>query len=138
METYQVTIKHLASLSLSSVAVNQTESESTGEFTLETTIDGTTCRGTSEFFFAAFQNLRDKLLSIGYGMNCCGALINAHQSPMMAVCEKIYLVTPGQKTYRKDMVCIFDPAIPESYPDTQQQESFKEAWWRSLQSLAKE
>lgn len=133
METFLVTIKNLASSSLLTVTVILKEAESTDEFTLETTVDGITYQGTSEFFFTAFQILRDKLLSIGYGMNCCGALINAHQSPMMSFCDKVYLVALGKKALMKDTACIFDPAVPASYPNTVQQEAFKEAWFNSLQ-----
>lgn len=91
METYEIDLMDLNSSDLLPVTVIQRESASTGEFILEVTVNGIPYQGVSEFFFPAFQLLRDELLSIGYGMNCCGALPNAHQSPMMSVCDKIYL-----------------------------------------------
>ncbi len=66
-------------------------SETDGVFRIETTIDGIEIKFVRYGYYEVFQELRDKLLELGYGLKCNGSRINTIQSNMMGSCEKIYL-----------------------------------------------
>lgn len=57
-------------------------------------------------YLSAYQEFRDKLLEIGYGIKCNGSRINAVQSGMMGATDKIYLVEVGKQAMMKDIVQI--------------------------------
>jgi hypothetical protein len=82
--------------------------------------------------FSAFQKLRDMLLDNGIGLKCCGAMINAHQSGMMATSGKVYLLTLGKPALLKDVVSIYDYAYVKEFPNTLEREKFVEEWFKSL------
>lgn len=86
----------------------------------------------NEDLFSAYQELRDQLLSRGYGLKCNGSRINAVQSGMMAGCEVVYLVELGKQTLRKDIVGMFDYADIDEFPDTAQQMAFSKQWLQSF------
>ena len=61
--------------------------------TISVSLDSHLYKASADNEFSAFQKLRDMLLDKGIGLKCCGAMINAHQSGMMATCNKVYLLT---------------------------------------------
>ncbi|WP_293739115.1 hypothetical protein [uncultured Parabacteroides sp.] len=83
--------------------------------------------------FTAFQKLRDMLLDKGIGLKCCGAMINAHQSGMMATSNKVYLLTLGKPALLKDIAIIYDYADIKEFPNTLERERFVEEWFNSLE-----
>ena len=82
--------------------------------------------------FSAFQKLRDMLLDNGIGLKCCGAMINAHQSGMMATSDKVYLLTLGKPALLKDVATIYDYADIKEFPNTLEREKFVKEWFNSL------
>ena len=81
--------------------------------------------------FSAFQKLRD-MLDNGIGLKCCGAMINAHQSGMMATSDKVYLLTLGKPALLKDVAIIYDYVDIKEFPNTLEREKFVEEWFNSL------
>lgn len=79
-------------------------------------------------YLSAYQEFRDKLLEIGYGIKCNGSRINAVQSGMMGATDKIYLVEVGKQAMMKDIVHIWDYADIDSFPNTKQQNDFFYQW----------
>ncbi len=79
-------------------------------------------------YLSAYQEFRDKLLEIGYGIKCNGSRINAVQSGMMGATDKIYLVEVGKQAMMKDIVHIWDYADIDSFPNTKQQNDFFNQW----------
>ena len=72
------------------------------------------------------------LLDKGIGLKCCGAMINARQSGMMATCNKVYLLTLGKPALLKDTAIIYDYADIKEFPNTLDRERFVEEWFKSL------
>ncbi|WP_343247544.1 hypothetical protein [Diplocloster hominis] len=79
-------------------------------------------------YLPAYQEFRDKLLEIGYGIKCNGSRLNAVQSGMMGATDKVYLVEIGRQALMKDIVHIWDYADIDTFPDTSQQNDFFEHW----------
>ncbi|MBQ9993684.1 MAG: hypothetical protein IJP17_03125, partial [Clostridia bacterium] len=79
-------------------------------------------------YLPAYQQFRDTLLEAGYGIKCNGSRINAVQSGMMGVSDKIYLVEIGKKASMKDIAHIWDFADISVFPDTKQQLDFFNQW----------
>uniref|UniRef100_UPI004056735D hypothetical protein n=1 Tax=Acetatifactor sp. TaxID=1872090 RepID=UPI004056735D len=61
---------------------------------------------------------------MGYGLQCNGSRINAIQSEMMGHSEKIYLVELGKQALSNQIVCIWDYADIDFFPDTKMQLEF--------------
>lgn len=98
------------------------------EIKISTEIDGIELKSIGEYYFETFQNLRDQLLDIGYGIKCNGSRINAVQSNMMGVCDKVYLVENGKPALMKDVVRIWDYADIDFFPNTKEQTAFFTQW----------
>lgn len=130
MEYYEIKICKLTSHAERIISVEAEEDAE--EITLKTTLDGIVVTATHYHYFVAFQNLRDQLLKLGWGMKCNGALENAVASPMMALVGKVYLVTPGEHARMKKVVEIFDYADIIDFPDTARQNQFLKHWKNSL------
>lgn len=79
-------------------------------------------------YLPAYQEFRDKLLEIGYGIKCNGSRLNAVQSGMMGATDKVYLVEIGRQALMKDIVHIWDYADIDTFPDTKQQNDFFSHW----------
>ena len=103
--------------------------EDSDEIEISTVVDGIDFFSSDESYLAAYQKLRDKLLELGYGLLCNGSRINAIQSGMMSHCEKIYLVEMGKKVLLNQVVCIWDYADIDVFPDTKEQLEFAEKWY---------
>ena len=132
MNTYGITIVCIETMNELSITVTADEAETSDDIILETAVDGRTLKAAGESYLETFQKLRDRLLAFGYGMKCCGALINAVQSGMMAYTPQVYLVTLGQQALKKDIVSIWDSCDIREFPDTAAQKEFTEKWYRSL------
>lgn len=132
MNTYEVTIVYTETMDELSLTVTADEAETSDYIVLETAIGGRTIKASGESYLEAFQELRDKWLAFGYGMKCCGALINAVQSGMMSYTPQVYLVTLGQQAMKKDIAGIWDKCDISEFPDTAAQREFTEKWFNSL------
>lgn len=98
---------------------------------IHTVVDGIDFFGSDECYLIAYQKLRDKLLELGYGLQCNGSRINAIQSGMMSQSEKIYLVEMGKQAISNQIVCMWDYADIDFFPDTKMQLEFAEKWYES-------
>ena len=103
--------------------------EDSDEIGIRTVVDGIDFFSSGESYLVAYQKLRDNLLEFGYGLQCNGSRINAIQSGMMSQCEKIYLVEMGKKALLNQVVCIWDYADIDVFPDTKEQLEFAEKWY---------
>ena len=101
--------------------------------TISVSLDSHLYKASADNEFPAFQKLRDMLLDKGIGLKCCGAMINAHQSGMMANSDKVYLLTLGKPALLKDTAIIYDYADIKEFPNTLEQERFVEEWFNSLE-----
>lgn len=129
MEEHLVRVVELETGIERDLVIYEDEAEDTGDFLLETAVDGTKVSVADENTLPAFQKLRDQLLSYGYGIKCNGARINAVQSGMMGANNKMYLVELGRRTGRNDIVDIYDFTDISEFPDTAQQAEFAERWY---------
>lgn len=132
MEIYQIQIVSLCNGIEAYINIQADEKETTDDIILQTTIDGRELTASHCHYFIAFQNLRDQLLKLGWGMKCNGARENAVASPMMASVDKVYLVTSGEKARMKDVVRLFDYADLREFPNTSRQDHFFRQWGQSL------
>ena len=99
------------------------------EIEISTVIDGINLCCSDECYLFAYQKIRDELLKLGYGLQCNGSRINAIQSGMMAHYEKIYLVEMGKQALSNQIVCIWDYAEMDFFPDTKMQLEFADKWY---------
>lgn len=100
--------------------------------TMSVLLDNHQYKASADDEFSAFQKLRDMLLDKGIGLKCCGAMINAHQSGMMANSDKVYLLTLGKPALLKDVATIYDYADIKEFSNTLEQKEFVEEWFDSL------
>lgn len=96
-----------------------------------TEIDGVEFSSAGEDYFEVFKKLRDQILELGYGLKCNGSRINAIQSNMMAGSDRVYLVEMGKPALMKDVVCMWDYADIDFFPDTEHQKMFLDQWLNS-------
>ena len=128
METYEVTLFDLNTKDELSVQVKVDEAEASENIIISLQIKKQEIISSNYNYLCAFQEFRDKLLIIGYGMKCNGSRINAVQSGMMGATDKIYLAEMGKQALTKDIVHIWDYAEIDAFPDTKQQNAFFEQW----------
>ncbi len=98
---------------------------------IHTVVDGIDFFGSDECYLVAYQKFRDQLLELGYGLQCNGSRINAIQSGMMSQSEKIYLVEMGKQALSNQIVCMWDYADIDFFPDTRMQLEFADKWYES-------
>lgn len=98
---------------------------------IHTVVDGIDFFGSDECYLVAYQKFRDKLLELGYGLQCSGSRTNAIQSGMMSRCAKIYLVEMGKQALSNQIVCMWDYADIDFFPDTKMQLEFADKWYES-------
>lgn len=116
------------------IDIEVTEYEEEDGFRLATEVGGKEYSFKYDSYFATYQGLRDKLLDAGYSLKCNGSRINAIQSNMMSNCAKVYLVESGRQALMKEVVLIWDYAEIDTFPYTEEQSEFAEAWEKSLRS----
>jgi len=132
LETYTVTAVHLNTQAESSLLIEADEAETTDDITLNTQIDGAFLSANNYGYFAAFQELRDKLLEKGYGIKCVGSKLNAVQSPMASATYKVYEAVLGKQAKQVGLICLYDYADISEFPNTARQNEFFEKWISSL------
>lgn len=103
--------------------------EDADEIEIHTVVDGIDFHSSDECYFVAYQKFRDQLLKLGYGLQCYGSRINAIQSGMMSQCDKIYLVEMGKQALSNQIVCMWDNADIDFYPDTKMQLEYADKWY---------
>lgn len=128
MEIYEVALMNLETGDESTIQVNVDEAESSENFIITAKVDGQKISASNYNYLPAYQEFRDKLLQIGYGIKCNGSRLNAVQSGMMGSSDLIYLVEMGKQSQKKDIVHIWDKAEIDVFPDTKQQDAFFEQW----------
>lgn len=132
MEKYEVIIKKLNSNHELPLVLEVDEAETTENIVIEAFVSEQKITSTNYSYFSAYQEFRDQLLQLGYGIKCNGSRINAVQSGMMGATDKIYLVEMGKQALMKDVVLIFDYADLSEFPNTEQQLAQFEQWCSSL------
>ena len=128
MEQYKCTVVDLVYYDSEKPVLIEVNEDS-DEIEISTVVDGIDFFSSDESYLAAYQKLRDKLLELGYGLQCNGSRINAIQSGMMAHYEKIYLVEMGKQALSNQIVCIWDYAEMDFFPDTKMQLEFADKWY---------
>ena len=132
MEYYDVVIQNIKSKEESVICIEAEEAEETPLIVLLTHVDGKEFIASSMCYFQAFQELKELLLKKGYGMKCKGSLVNAVQSPMMSISDKIYLVEMGKHASLKDCVSMYEYIDIDKFASTLQQMDYFEEWYTSI------
>lgn len=128
MEKYKIVVVNLKSELEEELLIEVDEAETSEEIVIKALIMGQEITALNYSYLQAYQEFRDRLLSLGYGMKCNGSRINAVQSGMLSGVDKVYLVEMGKPALMKDVMNIFDFADINEFPNTQQQEAFFEQW----------
>lgn len=128
MEQYKCTVVDLSYYNSEKAVLIEVNGD-TDEIEISTIIDGINLFCSDECYLVAYQKIRDELLKLGYGLQCNGSRINVIQSGMMAHCEKIYLVEIGKQALSNQIVCMWDYANIDFFPDTKMQLEFVDKWY---------
>ena len=128
MEIYEVILIELNTKKEIPFSVEVDEAEITEYIKIRAFISGKEIISSNHNYLSAFQEFRDKLLLLGYGIKCNGSRNNAVQSGMMGATDKVYLVKMGKQALMKDIVHIWDYADIEYFPNTSEQTAFFEQW----------
>ena len=128
MEQYKCTVVDLSYYNSEKAVLIEVNGD-TDEIEISTVIDGINLFCSDECYLVAYQKIRDELLKLGYGLQCNGSRINAIQSGMMSHCEKIYLVEIGKQALSNQIVCMWDYANIDFFPDTKMQLEFVDKWY---------
>lgn len=128
MEIYEIVLLELDTKNERSVQVEVDEAESFDEIIIRTILNEQEITSANYNYLPAYQEFRDKLLVLGYGIKCNGSRLNAVQSGMLGATDKVYLVEMGKQALMKDIVHIWDYAEIDVFPDTKQQNDFFEKW----------
>lgn len=128
MKDFEVTFCDLGSKQEISQKVNISEDEKDGKINIKASVNGKEFSASNYAYLQAYQEFRDKLLSAGYGIKCCGSLVNAVQPEMMGDTDKILLLEIGKKASMKDTAHIWDKAEIDDFPDTEKQNEFFVKW----------
>lgn len=131
MEKYMVTAVSLEK-NLETSLIIESDEVNMGDFVLTAHIGGVAVSSRSYFYFQAFQKIRDSLLQKGYGLKCFGARLNAVQSPMQSGTDNVYMVTLGKQALHKDLKSIYDYTDIIEFPNTKEQNDFRDKWVKSL------
>lgn len=128
MEQYEIIIIKLTAKTTQSLLIDVDEAETSETITIHAQVNGQTITSSNDGYFFAYQEFRDQLLKLGYGIPCSGSRLNAVQSAMMSGTDKIYLVKPGKPARSEDLVHIWDYDAIDSFPNTNDQNAFLEHW----------
>lgn len=118
MERYEVILIQLNTKTQMATYVEVDEAELSENILISIIIQEQKITVSNDHYLLAYQEFRDKLLEIGYGIKCNGSRLNAVQSGMMGTTSKIYLVEFGKRALMKDVVPIWDYAEIDTFPDT--------------------
>lgn len=132
MERYIVDAVELATQRKVKLTIEADEAETSENIALRTEIDNIKLSSCDYNYQPAYQNLRDKVLKLGYGIKCNGSRLNVIQSGMMGSNTKLYLVEIGKPALNKNVVCLYGYADINLFPNTVDQTEFSEKWISSL------
>ena len=134
MEKYIVKILKLSSGENFSAEIVADEGETSDNVILSAEIGGKKYFAKEEYYLDAYMKFRDELLSDGFGLQCCGSLINANQSSMMAqsYTPQVYLIELGRPARMKDIAGIWDHCDITDFPTSSEQREYTEKWYGSL------
>ena len=132
MEVYEITLIELSTKKEIHIPVEVDEAEESENIVIYSKVKYHEVTSISDTYFIAYQEFRDELLALGYGIKCNGSRINAIQSGMMGATDKVFLVEMGKQALKKDIVNIWDYADIDIFANTQQQNSFFDQWINSL------
>lgn len=128
MEVYDVTAVNLFTDESLPVTFSVWDDEEVDISCLKVASSFCSLTASGEHLFEVFKILRDQLLQDGWGLLCYGAAVNAHASPMMSACDKVYMLTPFYQAKMEDVVCLFDFYDVRSFVDSKAQEAFYNVW----------
>lgn len=129
MEKYDIKAINLVSKDSNLITIIEDEDKE-GNIVLSTVIDNKEYCSCNESYFESFKELKDKLLKLGYGLQCVGAKSNAIQSPMASASDKVYLVELGQQA--RGILSLYDYSNNEEYPNMEEQNEFFDKWIKSF------
>ena len=132
MEYFDVIIEHLNTQKELKIVIDVDEAEESELIVLHTILNREEIVSSDPCYFTSFQNFRDYLLKLGYGMKCKGAYVNAVQSPMMCICDSIYLVSMGKQALMKDAVGMFEYADIHEFCSSKEQIEYFVSWCESI------
>ena len=132
MKNYSVILRNINSDTELSSVVYADEAETSDQIILKIMINHNYILSKSEQYLTAYQQLRDQLLNLGYGLECKGSLLNADQSAMMAYIPKIYLVKTEKQARLEDITNLWDYHELHYFPDSAEQNAFIREWQKSL------
>ena len=128
MEIYKIVIVDLKTRVNIKTFVEVDEAESSENITIKMVINSYEVISSDYNYFSAYQDFRDKLLELGYGIKCNGSKINSVQSNMMNATNKIYFIKIDEVVKSKDIVNIWDYIDIDDFPNTKQQFDFFQKW----------
>ena len=117
-----------------SAEITADEGETSDNVILTANVCGKEYFSKKMFYLESYMHLRDELLKDGFGLQCCGSLINADQSAMLAdsYAPQIYLTELGRPALMKDIIGIWDHCDITEFPTSAEQREFTEKWLGSL------
>lgn len=132
LEKYNITAVNLLNKEKMNLIIVEDEAEKSNDILLTVKLDNKEIVGSSESYFEAFKQLKDKLLELKYGLKCKGSLLNVVQSGMAVNSDKIYIVEFGRQALIKNLVSIYDYADIFEFSNSKEQDEFAEQWYSSL------
>lgn len=132
MEEYRITLMQVDTKVKEELCVKVDEAEHTDYIAISAYLNGENIVAINENYLSAFQEFRDKMFQLGYGLMCNGSRLNVIQSGMMAASDRAYLVELGKQALMKDVVHIWDYAEINIFPNSQEQKEYAEKWYSSL------
>lgn len=128
MEHYKIILSDLNTKNDFPLLAEVDEGETTNNIIIKAQLFGREITSSGENYLPSYQEFRDKLLSLGYGIKCNGSRLNAVQSGMMGASDNIYLVTMGRKARKEDIVSLWEYAEIDDFPNTAKQLAFFQKW----------
>lgn len=132
MDEYKIVIINLNTKIEENLFVQVDEAETSEDIVITAMIDKHKISAGNYNYLPAYQEFRDTLLQLGYGMKCQASRMNAVQSGMMACSSKIYLVEKGKRALMNNIAYMFDYADISEFPTTEQQIAFANEWYNSF------
>lgn len=77
METYEITLVELSTKNKINIQVEVDEAEESENIVIHSKIKGQEITLISDTYLTAYQQFRDKLLALSYGIKCNGSRLNA-------------------------------------------------------------
>ena len=132
MEEYRITLMQVDTKVKEELCVKVDEAEQTDYIAISAYLNGENIVAINENYLSAFQEFRDKMFQLGYGLMCNGSRLNVIQSGMMAASDRAYLVELGIQALMKDVVHIWDYTEINIFPNSQEQKEYAKKLYSSL------